>query len=101
MPLTARRTAVDYLVWVHRGLEQASGFFKAHSKRLDIFSTEPKRDIDMRRYFEEGGRMRLDGLINPHEIVTRKIPLTRIQEAFALRDNPLSEAIHVLVDCEA
>ena len=45
--------------------------------------------------------MRLDGLINPHEIVTRKIPLTRIQEAFALRDNPLSEAIHVLVDCEA
>lgn len=76
-------------------------FFKIHRKRLDIFSTEPKRDIDMRRFFEEGVRMVLDGLINTGEVVTHTIPLSRIQEAFALRDDALSGAIHVLVDCEA
>lgn len=75
-------------------------FFQVHRKRLDIYSTEPKRDVDMRRFFDEGVRMVLDGLVNTGEIVTHKIPLSRIQEAFTLRDNPLSNAIHVLVDCE-
>jgi threonine dehydrogenase-like Zn-dependent dehydrogenase len=76
-------------------------FFKVHRKRLDIFSTEPKRDIDMRRFFHEGMRMVVDGLVNTSEIVTHKIPLSRIQEAFKLRDDPASGAIHVLIDCEA
>lgn len=75
-------------------------FFQVHRKRLDIYSTEPKRDIDMRRYFDEGVRMAFEGLVNTREIVTHEIPLSRIQEAFALRDDPFSEAIHVLVDCE-
>lgn len=76
-------------------------FLKVHRKRLDIFSTEPKRDIDMRRFYEEGIRLVLDGLVNTAEIVTHKVPLSRINEAFALRDDERSEAIHVLVDCEA
>jgi len=76
-------------------------FLKVHRKRLDIFSTEPKRDIDMRRFYEEGIRLVLDGLVNTAEIVTHKVPLSRIGEAFALRDDERSEAIHVLVDCEA
>ena len=76
-------------------------FFKVHRKRLDILSTEPKRDIDMRRFFEEGARMVFDGLIKTGEIITHEIPLSRIQDAFALRDNPRSEAIGVLVNCEA
>jgi 2-desacetyl-2-hydroxyethyl bacteriochlorophyllide A dehydrogenase len=76
-------------------------FLKVHRKRLDIFSTEPKRDIDMRRYYEEGIRLVLDGLVNTAEIVTHKVPLSRIDEAFALRDDAYSETIHVLVDCEA
>lgn len=76
-------------------------FLKVHRKRLDILSTEPKRDIDMRRFFEDGLRMVRDGLVNTSEIVTHKIPLSRVGEAFALRDNQQSEAIHVLVDCEA
>lgn len=76
-------------------------FLKVHRKRLDIFSTEPKRDIDMRRFYEEGIRLVLDGLVNTAEIVTHKVPLSRIDEAFALRDDARSEAIHVLVDCEA
>jgi|SRR5580698_1756796 threonine dehydrogenase-like Zn-dependent dehydrogenase len=76
-------------------------FLKVHRKRLDIFSTEPKRDIDMRRFYEEGIRLVFDGLVNTAEIVTHKVPLSRIDEAFALRDDERSEAIHVLVDCEA
>ena len=76
-------------------------FLKVHRKRLDIFSTEPKRDIDMRRFYDEGIRLVLDGLVNTAEIVTHKVPLSRIDEAFALRDDARSEAIHVLVDCEA
>jgi threonine dehydrogenase-like Zn-dependent dehydrogenase len=76
-------------------------FFKVHRKRIDIFSTEPKRDIDMRRFFETGVQMVLDGLVNTSEIVTHEIPLSRIQDAFSLRDDPGTDAIHVLVDCEA
>ncbi len=76
-------------------------FFTVHRKRLDIYSTEPKRDIDMRRFFQEGVQMVLDGLVNTGEIVTHTIPLSGIQEAFALRDNQTNGAIHVLVDCEA
>jgi threonine dehydrogenase-like Zn-dependent dehydrogenase len=76
-------------------------FFKVHRKRLDIYSTEPKRDIDMRRFFQEGVQMVLDGLVNTSEMVTHRIPLSRIPEAFALRDNPETDAIHVLIDCES
>lgn len=76
-------------------------FLKVHRKRLDIFSTEPKRDIDMRRFFDEGVRMVRDGLVNTSEIVTHRVPLSRVDEAFALRDDRESTAIHVLVDCEA
>lgn len=75
-------------------------FFKVHRKRLDIFSTEPKRDVDMRRFFDQGLEWVRDGLVNTAEIVTHRIPLSRIQEAFDLRDDPYSESIHVLVDCE-
>lgn len=72
-----------------------------HRKRLDIYSTEPKRDIDMRRLFREGVEMVMGGLVNTAEIVTHRVPLSRIEEAFALRDDPASGAVHVLVDCEA
>jgi threonine dehydrogenase-like Zn-dependent dehydrogenase len=76
-------------------------FLKVHRKRIDIYSTEPKRDIDMRRFYAEGTQLVLDGLVNTSEIVTHRIPLSRIEEAFALRDDSRSQAIHVLVDCEA
>lgn len=72
-------------------------FFKVHRKRLEIYSTEPRRDIDMRRFFQEGMQMVVDGLVNTAELVTHTVPLSRIQEAFALRDS--GESIHVLVDC--
>jgi threonine dehydrogenase-like Zn-dependent dehydrogenase len=75
-------------------------FLKVHRKRIDIFSTEPKRDIDMRRFYDEGTRLVLEGLVNTSEIVTHRIPLSRIGEAFALRDDCYNDAIHVLVDCE-
>ncbi|WP_229668778.1 zinc-dependent alcohol dehydrogenase [Edaphobacter acidisoli] len=76
-------------------------FLKVHRKRIDIYSTEPKRDIDMRHFYNEGLRLVLDGLINTSEIVTHHVPLSRIDEAFALRDDARSTAIHVLVDCES
>ncbi len=76
-------------------------FFKVHRKRLDIYSTEPKRDMDMRRFFEEGVRLVVEGLVNTEEIVTHTVPLSRVQDAFLLRDDQMNEAIHVLVDCES
>jgi threonine dehydrogenase-like Zn-dependent dehydrogenase len=76
-------------------------FLAVHRKRLDIYSTEPKRDIDMRRFYDEGVRLTADGLVNTSEMVTHKISLSRIAEAFALRDDCRSDAIHVLIDCEA
>lgn len=76
-------------------------FFKVHRKRIDIFSTEPKRDIDNRRLFQESVQLVLDGLVNTSEMVTHTVPLSEIQSAFLLRDDIAADAIHVLVDCEA
>jgi threonine dehydrogenase-like Zn-dependent dehydrogenase len=75
-------------------------FFKVHKKRLDILSTEPKRDIDNRRFFEEGLRLVLDGLINTKETVTHIFPLEKIEEAFELRNARKGDTIHVMIDCE-
>lgn len=76
-------------------------FFKVHKKRLDIHSTEPKRDIDNRRLFDEALRLVLDGLINTKEMITHIVPLSEIGRAFRLRNEPGGSTIHVMVDCEA
>ena len=75
-------------------------FFKAHRKRAEIYLTEPRRDIDMRRYFQEGVEMVLDGIVNTSEMITHIYPLERVQEAFQLRNDKSvgNEAIHVLID---
>ncbi|MDF2802479.1 MAG: alcohol dehydrogenase catalytic protein [Anaerocolumna sp.] len=75
-------------------------FFKVHKKRLEIYSTEPRRDIDMRKFFQEGVQMVLDGLVNTYELITHKIPLSKIDEAFSIRNESNPDTIHVLVDCE-
>ncbi len=75
-------------------------FFKVHRKRLEIYSTEPRTDLDNRRYFQEGVQMVSDGLVNTGEIVTHVFPLARIQDAFKLRDTGGDGVIHVLIDCE-
>jgi L-iditol 2-dehydrogenase len=75
-------------------------FFKVHKKRLDIYSTEPKRDIDNRRFFEEGLRLVTDGLVNTREMITHVIPLREIDKAFRLRSEPSGRTIHVMVDCD-
>lgn len=75
-------------------------FFKAHRKRLEFYLTEPRRDIDMRRFFEEGVQMVKDGMVNTGEMITHVFPLERIQEAFELRNQPPEGAIHVVIDCE-
>jgi threonine dehydrogenase-like Zn-dependent dehydrogenase len=74
-------------------------FFKVHRRRLEIYSTEPRRDIDMRRYFQEGVQMVLDGLVNTAEMITHTVPLAQIPRAFQLRDEQSNDVIHVLVDC--
>ncbi|WP_020533071.1 zinc-dependent alcohol dehydrogenase [Flexithrix dorotheae] len=75
-------------------------FFKMHKKRVDIFSTEPKRDIDMRRFWQEGLQLVQDGLVNTVEMVTHRYDLEEVAEAFKLRDDKNREsAIHVLIDC--
>ena len=76
-------------------------FYKVHNKRLDIFSTEPKRDIDMRRFFQEGVQLVKDGLVNTTEMITHIFDLPQIREAFALRDDKSNEdAIHILIQCD-
>lgn len=77
-------------------------FFKLHRKRGTIISTEPRRDIDMRRWFQEGVQLVMDGIVNTSEMITHVYPLERVQEAFDLRNNKdaMCEAIHVLIDCE-
>jgi threonine dehydrogenase-like Zn-dependent dehydrogenase len=75
-------------------------FFKVHRRRLELYSTEPRRDIDMRRFFQEGIQMVLDGLVNTSEMITHTVPLSQVGQAFALRDDKTNTAIHVLVDCE-
>ena len=75
-------------------------FFKAHRKRLEFYLTEPRRDIDMRRFFQEGIQMVLDGMVNTSEMITHTFPLERIDEAFKLRNAPPEGAIHVVIDCE-
>ena len=75
-------------------------FFKVHKKRLSILSTEPRRDIDMRDFFTESLELVRDGLVNTFEIVDRIVPLESVAEAFAIRNDELGEAIHVLIDCD-
>jgi len=73
-------------------------FFKVHRKRLEIISTEPRRDIDNRRLLSMGVKYAAEGLINTHDIIDHIVPLTDIQRAFDLRSD--GSNIHVLVDCE-
>ncbi len=75
-------------------------FFKAHRKRLEFYLTEPRRDIDMRRFFQEGIQMVMDGMVNTSEMITDFFPLEKIQEAFDLRNECPKGHIHVVVDCE-
>lgn len=75
-------------------------FFKAHRKRLEFYLTEPRRDIDMRRFFQEGVQMVMDGMVNTSEMITDVFPLERINEAFALRNNSPEGTIHIVIDCE-
>lgn len=75
-------------------------FFKLHRKRGEILSTEPKRDVDMRRYFQTSVDWVLDGLVNTSGMITHTFPLERIDEAFRMRNDPASGAIHILIDCE-
>jgi threonine dehydrogenase-like Zn-dependent dehydrogenase len=75
-------------------------FFKVHRMRLEILSTEPKRDIDMYRFFKEGVSLVTDGLIKTGEFIDRIYPLSRIQEAFDVRNDKSNDIIHVLVDVE-
>ena len=75
-------------------------FFKVHRKRLEIYATEPRRDIDMRRFFQEGIQMVMDGMVNTGEMITDILPLSEIDKAFALRNNSPDSTIHVVIDCE-
>lgn len=76
-------------------------FFKMHKKRVDIYSTEPKSDIEMRRLWQDGLQLVHDGLVNTAEMVTHKFNLSDIDQAFTLRnDKKNPDAIHVLIDCE-
>lgn len=76
-------------------------FFKMHRRRVDIYTTEPKRDIDNHRLLREGRDMVINGLINTEETVTNIFPLSKIEEAFQLRNDTRGDVIHVMIDCDA
>lgn len=75
-------------------------FFTVHRRRLELLSTEPKRDIDMYRFFKEGISLVKDGLIQTGEYIDRIYPLSQIQEAFNVRNDKSDDCIHILVDVE-
>lgn len=76
-------------------------FFKFHRKRATITATEPRRDIDMRRFFDDGVKLVTDGLVNTGEMVTHIYPLSMVDAAFALRNSAAGhDAIHVLINCD-
>lgn len=75
-------------------------FFKVHRQRVEILSTEPKRDIDMYRYFKEGISLVKDGLIKTGEYIDKIFPLSKIQEAFEERDDKTNDSIHIVIDVE-
>ena len=75
-------------------------FFKVHRQRVEILSTEPKRDIDMYRYFKEGISLVRDGIIKTWEYIDKIYPLSRIQEAFEERDDKNKDSIHIVIDVE-
>ncbi len=79
---------------------EAFDFFKVHRQRVEILSTEPKRDIDMYRFFKEGISLVSDGLIKTGEYIDKVYPLSKIQEAFEERDDKSNETIHILIDVE-
>ena len=74
-------------------------WLKVHRRRLTIKATEPRRDIDMRRYWNEGVSMAKQGLINLSEMITHRYTLDNIQEAFDKRNDNLNDAIHILIEC--
>jgi L-iditol 2-dehydrogenase len=74
-------------------------FFKVYHKRIDIFSTEPKRDIDTLRFLDEGMRMVTSGLVNTRDLITHVIEIEDIDHAFLLRDKPNNDVIHVVIAC--
>lgn len=76
-------------------------FFKVHRKRLEIYSTEPRSDHQMRQLFRTGLQYVSDGLINTTEIIKRVLPLSEIQQAFELRNQNDPSSIHIVIDCEA
>lgn len=76
-------------------------FFKMHRRRVDIFTTEPKRDVDNHRLFREGRDMVVNGLINTKKTVTNIFPLSKISEAFNLRNQTRGDVIHVMIDCNS
>lgn len=75
-------------------------FFKVHRQRVEILSTEPKRDIDMYRYFKEGISLVKDGIIKTWEYIDKIYPLSQIQDAFRERDNKKMNSIHIVIDVE-
>lgn len=72
-------------------------FFAMHRKRAEILSTEPKRDIDMYRYFKEGISLVKDGLVRTNDYIDRIFPLDEIQQAFETRADVDNDIIHVLI----
>ena len=75
-------------------------FFTMHRKRAEILSTEPKRDIDMYRFFKEGISLVKDGLVHTEEYIDKIYPLTEIQKAFDDRNNKANDTIHIVIDVE-
>ena len=81
--------------------EKPFDWLKVHRRRLSIVATEPRRDIDMRRYFTEGVNMVEQGLVNVAEMITHTYTLDDIPAGFAKRDEQLGDAIHIMIDCQS
>jgi L-iditol 2-dehydrogenase len=99
--LECTRTAGKIIMYGGIGTcKEEFDFFKVHRLRAEILSTEPKRDIDMYRFFKEGISLVKDGLIKTGEYIDKIYPLSQIQEAFEERDDKNNDSIHIVIDVE-
>lgn len=78
---------------------QPFDWLKVHRRRLTIHATEPRRDVDMRRFYTEAVGWVEQGLVNLSEMIIHHYSFEEIAEAFAKRDEALGDAIHILVEC--
>lgn len=103
-------TAIDAVktggrIMLYGNLDEASNinFYKLHAKCSDLLTTRLHYDaslVEFRRTFDLATEYVLEGIVNASRLITHKFPLTKLKEAFRLKERPRGDVIHIMVKCE-